>query len=465
MERVLYWFRNDLRLDDNPQLNSAVQSAESIAFIYIHDPRLWQTTCAGIPRLGWHRRRFLAESLQDLREELEKRGFELQELWGKPETLIVDLMAENHLSALYFTRECAPEEQSVENALLLSGRSKGFKVNSGWTQFLIGPDNLPFPLQQIPQKFTDFRIKVESAGLHRCVSTEEAVSARWGIVQNLQLRGTAGTLLGQLHRLASISVTAETTPWWYPSSEETQLLDRIQKKNFPDEKSKILRGGMQAGQKRMQDYIFNTLAVRDYFQTRNGLLKPNDSTLFSAWLANGSLSARQIFWALKQHEEVKGANKSTYWVVFELLWREFFKLHVLRHGAAFFHPNGLFKVRPPEAVADGQLSERIETLLSCKTQEPFVNANMRELVQTGFMSNRGRQNVASFMIYNLLIPWIHTAWIFESLLLDYDVASNWGNCAYIAGVSFDPRGGRHFNVKKQSQDYDPHGHYTSAWLI
>jgi deoxyribodipyrimidine photo-lyase len=88
---------------------------------------------------------------------------------------------------------------------------------------------------------------------------------------------------------------------------------------------------------------------------------------------------------------------------------------------------------------------------------------MRELVQTGFMSNRGRQNVASFMIHNLKIPWTYGAWCFESLLIDYDPASNWGNWAYLAGVGNDPRGSRVFNIEKQQEMYDPDGSYVAAW--
>ena len=80
------------------------------------------------------------------------------------------------------------------------------------------------------------------------------------------------------------------------------------------------------------------------------------------------------------------------------------------------------------------------------------------------MSNRGRQNVASFLTKNLGINWQMGAEWFESLLIDYDVCSNWGNWNYTAGVDNDARGFRYFNIPKQSRDYDPQGEYIRHWL-
>jgi deoxyribodipyrimidine photo-lyase len=95
---------------------------------------------------------------------------------------------------------------------------------------------------------------------------------------------------------------------------------------------------------------------------------------------------------------------------------------------------------------------------------PLVDANMRELGATGFMSNRGRQNVASFLTRNLGIDWRLGAEWFEALLIDYDVCSNWGNWNYTAGVGNDARGFRYFNTTKQARDYDRNGAYVKHWL-
>ena len=99
-----------------------------------------------------------------------------------------------------------------------------------------------------------------------------------------------------------------------------------------------------------------------------------------------------------------------------------------------------------------------------ETGVPFVDASMRELLHTGWMSNRSRQNVASFLVKDLHLDWRMGAEWFESLLLDHDVSSNYGNWNYSAGIGTDPRLDRKFNVVKQALDYDPDGEFVKLWL-
>ena len=98
-----------------------------------------------------------------------------------------------------------------------------------------------------------------------------------------------------------------------------------------------------------------------------------------------------------------------------------------------------------------------------RTGYPLIDANMRELLSSGFMSNRGRQIVASFLVRDLGLDWRLGAEHFESHLLDHDVCSNWGNWNYAAGVGSDPREDRYFNILKQGKDYDPEATYIRLW--
>ena len=100
--------------------------------------------------------------------------------------------------------------------------------------------------------------------------------------------------------------------------------------------------------------------------------------------------------------------------------------------------------------------------ISGQTKEPFVNANMLELKKTGWMSNRGRQNAASYFAKELFMDWRIGAAYFESLLIDYDVHSNYGNWMYIAGVGNDPRN-RKFNIRSQADRYDENGKFQQLW--
>ena len=143
------------------------------------------------------------------------------------------------------------------------------------------------------------------------------------------------------------------------------------------------------------------------------------SSKFSSWLANGSLSARYILNKLKEYENKIEKNESTYWLFFELLWRDFFKYVSMQHRNKFFSKDGIY--------GDGKVwsteNSKIQSWINGETKESFVNANMKELAYTGFMSNRGRQNVANYLTKQLKVDWRIGAEYFEALLIDYDVHS------------------------------------------
>jgi deoxyribodipyrimidine photo-lyase len=220
-------------------------------------------------------------------------------------------------------------------------------------------------------------------------------------------------------------------------------------------------GGETAGLNRLNDYLWKSGAAKSYFDTRNEMLGADYSTKFSAWLAQGCLSPKRIYHELKAFEKQQGENKSTYWIFFELLWRDFFRLIAKKHGNKLFLKGGL-REEPNRRLRNDY--ELLKTWVDGKTGVPFVDANMLELKSTGFMSNRGRQNVASYLVNDLKVNWQMGAEYFESQLIDYDTASNWGNWNYLAGVGNDPREDRYFNIANQAKQYDPHGEYVRHWL-
>lgn len=457
MSRGLFWFRDDLRLQANELLARALGENDELLCVYIHDPRLFQKTCIGLPRLGWHRRRFLKETLADLNNNLRSIQLELVELWGEPEDVIPRLAEECSIDTVYFSRECGLEEQTIEN-MLRAKLDSGVRCISQWSCFLVRPENLPLQISEIPDVYSDFRRHVERSGIQSLVDRLTSDVSQSGARPR-----TPRVALRAEYKIASgISTQFSGPEWWKPLPEEMVILDRVAEPKGPVAKMELMRGGEKIGRGRVEDYIFKTRSIGTYYQTRNGLLSVSDSTLFSPWLANGSLAAQWIYSQVTEYERQNGASKDSYWVVVELLWRDFFKFMLLKHKAHFFHPAGLQKKVVHTGVRRNE-EEGLAKLLAAETDEPFVNANMRELIQTGFMSNRGRQNVASYAIHHLNIPWIKGAWMFESLLVDYDVASNWGNWAYLAGVGNDPRGVRIFDVRKQQEMYDPQGEYTAAW--
>ena len=219
------------------------------------------------------------------------------------------------------------------------------------------------------------------------------------------------------------------------------------------------KGGEDKALQRLHYYLWESKNLSSYKETRNGLIGIDYSSKLSAWLANGSISARTIYWEVKKYEQKFGANDSTYWLIFELVWRDYFKYISLKHGNAIFKRDGILQKTYPWKNDKTHFSQWIQGT----TPEPFVNANMLELKHTGWMSNRGRQNVASYFAKTLQMDWRMGAAYFESLLIDYDVHSNYGNWIYVAGVGNDPRD-RVFNVSLQAERYDPQGEYQAIWL-
>lgn len=228
-----------------------------------------------------------------------------------------------------------------------------------------------------------------------------------------------------------------------------------------------------------------------YKDTRNGLLGEDFSTKLSGYLALGCITARQINELVVAFEDGtmpsassavgygKGENKGTSAVRFELLWRDYMRLCMRKYGASLFsvygfhgHQRGRSRQtnsqwRSPSA--DMETAKKFERFLDGSTGVGLIDASMRELALTGYTSNRARQNCASFLATWLGIDWRLGAEWYESMLVDYDVANNWGNWQYVAGVGNDPRGSedgraRRFNPVKQSWDYDKKGEYVRTWV-
>jgi deoxyribodipyrimidine photo-lyase len=206
------------------------------------------------------------------------------------------------------------------------------------------------------------------------------------------------------------------------------------------------------GMARLNHYLWKTHGIQNYKETRNGLIRFDDSSKFSPWLNMGMISPRSVYYELKKYETEVCENESTYWLFFELLWRDYFKFFSLKFGRKIFQNSG----------SSRKNGETFQSWCEGKTSDAFINANMNELNLTGWMSNRGRQNVASYLIHDLGVDWTWGAAYFEEKLFDYDPDLNWGNWLYLSGQGSDPRA-RKFNSIKQAETYDPEGKYRQLW--
>lgn len=201
-------------------------------------------------------------------------------------------------------------------------------------------------------------------------------------------------------------------------------------------------------------------SMHSYKLRRNELFGTDFASFLSVPLALGLLGVRDVYQHILDHEHLHGENPSSQWLKFELWWREYFRWVFRKEGRQCFM--GLGRHPLPSSVSSSQQQVHLTAWQQARTGVPLVDANMRLLQQTGLMSNRGRQLVASYLVFDLGVDWrLGAAW-FEQQLLDYDVASNYGNWAYISGALYSP--GRWFNQLKQAADYDKRGDFVTALL-
>ncbi|WP_452222641.1 DASH family cryptochrome [Lacinutrix chionoecetis] len=423
----LVWFRNDLRIHDNVTLNNAISESETVIALYCFNPRQFKKDKFGFVKTEKFRAQFLIETVSDLKEQLKSLNIPLFVYYDYPENSILKLKAKFNFNALYLQKEWAQEEvldlERVKNTL-----NESIPIHEEYNQFLYHPNNLDFDIKALPHIFTTFRKHVEK---HVAVSKLNETPLR-----------------------TKLSKSFENTNK-IPTLNDLGLNDYTQHVNtaFP------FKGGEKEALKRLNYYFFETKKLGFYKKTRNGLIGKDFSSKFSPWLANGSLSPKLIYWKVKEFEQEQFKNQSTYWLIFELIWRDYFKYISMKHGNSIFKLGGILE---KEYTWDTNKT-KILKWINGETNQPFVNANMIELQNTGWMSNRGRQNVASYFAKQLKLDWRIGAAYFESLLIDYDVHSNYGNWMYVAGVGNDPRN-RTFNVKEQANRYDSAGKYQRLWL-
>ena len=417
MKIGLYLFDNDCRLSDNIALRQLREKADHLVCVYFPSPSIWtarksqteKSTCV---------KAFQQNTLYALQTELNQYQ---QTLFTLPDPLalshLIQLIKDLNISHVARSVHPGYDEQKVWQAL--QHELLDVEFISAYSATLFNLTELPISLSELPPSFTPFRKKVDQLEVREAQAKPASLPP---------LPHSANTL----SYLAPVAV-----------------------KSLP---ACRFDAGSHAAKAYLADY-FSDATAQHYKQTRNALMGQRFSTQFSPYLASGAISPVEVVAALQQHEQQFGSNESTYWIWFELLWREYFHWYSLKHGERLFAFSGVKGKTPKTSF----YPERYHKWCEGKTPSPLINAIMNELNATGWISNRARQITASYFVNELQLDWRYGAAYFEQRLIDYDVAANWGNWQYIAGVGADPRGGRHFNITKQQQQFDPNGDYIKAW--
>lgn len=418
--RQLLVLTDVLRLTDNPLLQQVDGSAFlAVAFL---DSRQFSANRASPRRLA------LQQSLLlEAQDRFARAGLPLLLLAGNSRELMLTLCRQHQLNQIVIAEPVGPDEYQDLAALPADISVRPIDANS------LLADQLRPDLASLPRSFTAFRQAREPA-LTVCPALASDAAAFGGLAQNSILTVAAA--------VAASTLPLAGLPTDLPQPDAVAALLQPGYGNI----SSVAEPGAK---QRFLQYLPH--GCQHYKQSRNALIGADFASYLSLPLARGTLSVRWVWQSICDHEQQHGVSESSYWLKFELLWREYFR-HLLRKlQPAFFRHQGIGR-HPVQPVASDSTTALLRWQQG-ETGELLVDTSMQLLQQSGWLSNRARQNVASYLHFDLQADWRQGAAWFEQQLLDYDVASNWGNWAYIVGALDSAP--RRFNLSKQTALYDP----------
>lgn len=388
VKRGLVWFKNDLRLHDNETLQVAIKECDELIFCYCVESSNFENLDLGFKKADINRFKFLKQSVADLQKKLDERGGHL--IIGEESASITlpELVEKYEITDLYAEEEYASEElnliSEVQNIL------PSINFHFFWGKTLYHKNDIPFDIPNIPLTSKAYRITAGKESEPRPTFKSPEI-----------LKG---------------NVKAKSTK--FPSYKKY----RFTKKEY-ESAAPFLEGGESLALERLEYYTFKSQLLTGYRWTRNRSEGLDYSSKFSPYLALGCISPREIYSMVKEYEKMVTKNQSTWWLIFELVWRDYFTFKGMKFGDEIFKTKGY----KDKDVAFENDPEKFKRWCAGTTGIPFVDAHMRQLNETGYMSNRGRVNCASYFVHDLKIDWTWGAAYFESRLIDYDVSANWMN--------------------------------------
>lgn len=413
----LVWFRNDLRLTDNPALHSAIERGEQLVLVYVHDE-----LTPGIRPLGAGSKWWLHHSLQALRSDIERLGGQLVLRAGQGADVITELVAETGAGAVFWNRRYghareadAVLKEDLKTAGLVCESFAGNLLFEPWT--ITTGEGKPFRV------FTPFwRACLNQAPPRSPFEAPASLASHPGLVSDDVLAWNL---------LPASDQSAGWENMWTP--------------------------GEAGAHHRWQDFLANTLS--NYH--RRDEPGPLTTSRLSPHLRFGEISPHTV-WADLETTLPAEAEKNKAKFLSEIGWREF-SYNILFHktdiATANFRPEfDRFPWGQPEP-------QDLEAWQQGKTGVPLVDAGMRELSKTGYMHNRVRMVTASFLIKNMLVDWrVGEAWFWDNLV-DADEANNPASWQWVAGSGADAAPYfRVFNPFLQGEKFDPHNEYISRWV-
>jgi len=406
-KRILVWFRNDLRMHDNEMLIEAIAKSDQLLPVYFFDPRHFDE--ANFHKSSLARTHFLLESVAELRASLQKLGGDILVIHGRPEDHIPELVTRFEISEVYHHREVAPAETLVSANV----EDELWKIKVNLKHFightLYNKEDLPFPIKDIPDVFTQFKKKTErDAIVKACFDAPEQITF------------------------------VENDDWGVLPVMEDLFPGRDLEKFAPS----IYKGGEQEGLAHLGSLLNADSTIYIKVSSRHADPSGYISHL-SPWLSMGCLSPRKVYWAVKAAEETSGSNSNFSQLILGLFKRDYFRFMFKKHGAPY-----LEQILPSEEQGNTMEYRNLELWKNGETGHAVVDSYMKALNEDGFISSYGRVLTATYLVHVMKVDWTKGAAYFEEQLVDYTAASNWGNWECIASSVSGSKSKNGFDVDK-----------------
>ena len=503
--QTLIWHRRDLRLADNALYhNLAGPSLSLFVFDQMHFARL--PSCAepawDVVSTGPHAAKSLLAAVAALRRNIHSRGGKLIVRYGDPDAIIKELVRELSIEEVRWHEEAGTQEIATAQRVRQTVCHAGCRVHTDVGCTLFKPGDLPLPgewatLAHPRQKHQRKRRDRTAADLSGGAAAAAADATAGSAMDWSRRLSSMPRVMGDWRRAvrakASPGAAMLTTPAaLHPpaSAREIEagglpsLADLMQPALAEPGHGRLLFGlpidvirttvahaeecaaagfaagvdGEESAQARLAHFVNGGFAAKADRSLADTAIE--DSSKLSVALALGLLSPRQVY-----QVAAASSDEDTRWLASHMEMRDFFIYSALAAGPALFRREGWLPVasRPTSWRRPADAQEDWQRWAAGRTGLPLVDAALRELSNTGYCSNRVRQNAASLLAKDLQIDWRMGAEWFQWCLADHEVSANYGNWAYFSGVGSDPKL-RQFKTVSQAAKYDPTGQYVRMWL-
>jgi len=422
---ILFWHRRDLRISDNIGLSAARQKSQKVVGVFCLDPNILERDDVAPARVT-----YMIGCLESLQKSYTQAGSQLLVLHENPCKALPTLAAALKAQAVFWNWDVEPYSRERDRAVAEALQEKGIEVHNHWDQLLHSPEEIYSKSKEPYTVYTPF----------------------W---RNWSSQAKADPV-ESLHHAEGL------TPQEQETAQQAGVIPLPSAKNlgFVWDNELLMLPGKAAAQAKLEKFC--AYAIIEYGEQRNfpGI---NGTSQLSAALKFGAIGIRTVWAAtlttLENSRSDEAQANIQAWQK-ELAWREFYQ-HALYHFPEL--ADGPYRDRFKDFPWDND-QQLFQAWCEGKTGYPIVDAAMRQLNAVGWMHNRCRMIVASFLTKDLLINWQWGEKYFMQKLYDADLAANNGGWQWSASSGMDPKPLRIFNPASQAQKFDPEGEYIREWL-